>query len=75
MYKENYTSASEAINDVLACAYKYDDKPHLLFSCVRRIAEQFGEGREQAEVVRLMEYAYNHRGEPAPVQAMKEPTP
>jgi hypothetical protein len=65
----HYRLEREAINDLLACAYKYDDKPHLLFSCIRRIAGQFDEDeRHQTEVIRLADYAYEHRGEPAPVK-------
>lgn len=51
-----YNSMQEAINDLLACAYSYDDKPHLLYSCIRRIAEQFEDNKYfQKEIFKLMD--------------------
>ena len=54
-----YDNFAQAIDDLLYCAYKFDDKPHLLFSCVRKFAEQYEPSTEQrTEIVRLMDEAY-----------------
>lgn len=56
-----YKGYREAIEDLLACAYAYDDKPHLLYSCIRKIAMQYcgkDDGEELKEIVRLMDEAY-----------------
>ena len=64
-----YPKESLAIQEVLACAYIYDDKPHLLFSCIRRLAEQYTENNKfRDEIIRLMDYAYENRGNPAPIK-------
>ena len=53
-------SALEDINDLLYCAYKFDEKPHLLFSCIRRIAEEYEYDKPIREsIIRQMDEAYN----------------
>jgi hypothetical protein len=55
-----YGTYIDAIDDLLACAHQFDDKPHLLFSCIRRLALQFEESPDlKAEIVRLMDLAHN----------------
>ena len=56
------------IDELLACAYKYDDKPHQLFSFIRLLAERYeSDPSRRAEIMGLMDYAYEHRGAPPPV--------
>jgi SWIM zinc finger len=54
----------EWLNAILLAAYKFDDKPHLLFSQIRAaaIANNHLLSREEIyEVVRLMDLAYNSK--------------
>lgn len=45
------------INDILARAFKFDDKPHQLFSGIRALALNHP-SENTAEIVRLMDEAY-----------------
>ena len=56
-----YNNYADAINDLLSCAYKFDDKPHQLYSCIRKIALQYTKGSMQEEIVRLMDEAYSEK--------------
>jgi len=47
-------------SDLLYCIYKFDDKPHLLFSKLTAIARKYEkESKIKKECVRLMNGAYN----------------
>jgi len=53
-------SAKEDIEDLLYCAFKFDDKPHLLFACIMRLARKYEPDKEdREEIIRLMDEAYN----------------
>ena len=53
-------SFQDDIDDLLYCAFKYDEKPHMLFSCIRRIAEDHElDKKTRDEIIRLMDEAYN----------------
>lgn len=45
--------------DVLHTAYKYDDKPHHLYSAIRRLAEA-NPSQDTPEIIRLMDAAMEH---------------
>lgn len=58
MKLEDY-SAVEFVKEILARAYKYDDKPHQLYSCIRAMALKFeDDSQKRDEIVRLMEKEY-----------------
>lgn len=57
-----YSSAMDAIGDILYTAWKFDDKPHKLFSCIMRVAQQFAEPEEYEEIAKLMSRAYDKIG-------------
>ena len=42
------------LDELIACAYCFNDKPHLLFSHIRRLANEAG----NAEAARLMDSMY-----------------
>jgi len=52
--------AKSQIDDILFCAYKFDDKPHQLFNAIRRVAESSTrlEAKDKIEIVRLMNEEY-----------------
>lgn len=59
MHIEDYT-AIDFIREILVRAYKYDDKPHQLYSCIRALAEKFEEDSEtRDEIIRLMDKEYS----------------
>src|SRR4051812_43758795 len=47
--------ARNEIADILFAAYRFDDKPHQLFSAIRRVALKFADPAERDEIVRLMD--------------------
>lgn len=72
MSDPHFKTPMDAIGDLLVRAWKYDDKPHQLFSCIRAMAEQYQSDEQmRAEIVRLMEYAYQHAGAPAPIDGAR----
>jgi hypothetical protein len=46
------------VDDVLATALVHDDKPHLLFSAIRKLASAEAAGARRDEIVQLMDSAY-----------------
>lgn len=58
-----YESTKAAIDELCALAYKYGDKPHQLFSCIRRIVLQFEKNPTmRKEAARLMDLEYENIG-------------
>lgn len=55
---EQLTEAQDAIGDILCKAYKFDDKPHQLFSAIRKVALRYADDAERDEIVRLMDIEY-----------------
>lgn len=48
------------IRELLVRAYKYDDKPHMLYSCIRAMAIRFEDDpKMRDEIVRLMDLEYS----------------
>ena len=49
----------EDIDDLIYCVLKFDDKPHQLFSTLRRFVERYEENADARRVgMRLMDKAY-----------------
>lgn len=48
-----------SIKDLLYCAYKFDDKPHQLFSCIKELAKKIP-SESTSEIIRLMDIAYEN---------------
>lgn len=56
---EDY-SALDFVREILARAYKYDDKPHQLYSCIIAMALKFEDNiKMRNEIIRLMEKEYS----------------
>lgn len=53
----------DAVRSILGAAYKFDDKPHQLFSAIRKAAEEYAQEDEKAEIIRLMDLMYDRIGE------------
>lgn len=54
-----FSNAEEQIGELLARAWKYDDKPHLLYSFIQTLARQYEpDPQVQAEIIRLMDIEY-----------------
>jgi hypothetical protein len=72
--------AREAIKELLCRAYKFDEKPHQLFSQIRAMALKFSDEHDRLETIRLMDWAYDHVGEwqhssnPQPTPTIEPPT-
>lgn len=53
----------EAIDELLVRAARYDDKPHMLYSQIQRMAKEFcDDPRDSFDVIEKMEVAYQRRG-------------
>jgi hypothetical protein len=47
------------VRELLSGAYKYDDKPHKLYSCIRAMALRFEDNATvRDEIIRLIEKGY-----------------
>lgn len=59
--------AERKIRDLIFRAYKFDDKPHQLFSGILTLINEYGPGnfseKEIEEAKRLMEFMYNNIGD------------
>ena len=53
-----YERLRAEVDDVLATALVHDDKPHLLFSAIRKLAIAEVAGARRDEIVQLMDSAY-----------------
>lgn len=63
----------QGVHELLARAWKYDDKPHQLFSQIRVLAEKYDHDPDsRKETIRLMDYAYENKGKPAPIKRRKK---
>lgn len=52
------------VDDLLARAFRYDDKPHQLYSQIALIAQRFADAEDRDEIARLMDIAYRCAGSP-----------
>lgn len=51
--------AESRLRDILIRAYKYDDKPHQLYSCIAQVAREYPD-KFTEEVIRQMDHQYEH---------------
>lgn len=59
MRMEEYEAVTDIL-DLLARAYKYDDKPHQLYSYICVLAEKYVKDFDRRkEIIRLMDKEYN----------------